>query len=475
MLVINFRVLKIMNKNELWQAVLGELELSLSKANFTTWFKNTFIIAEENDQVIIGVPNLFTQTWFEQKYHDLIIKTLKKITNNRIKNIIYKIETPKQDVEIIINSRAEQIYHQKENNIEEEQEKTGEGINSYSGLNPKYTFNKFIVGKNNELAHAAAKAVSNKPGEIYNPLFVYGGVGLGKTHLLQAVGHVFLEKDPNAKILYTTSEKFTNDFVQAIRSGKTKTFQEKYRSVDLLIIDDVQFMEGKEQTQEQFFHTFNDLYQKNKQIVISSDRPPKAIPTLEDRLRSRFECGMIADISEPDIETRTAIIEAKLTEKGYNLEAEIINLIASNIQNNIRELEGAINRIIAHHSLRKEIPTIESVKSIISTLVNLPRQGSISPKLIAKVVSEYFSVELNDITGTCRKKELVTPRQIIMYLMREELNASFPNIGQELGGRDHTTAMHAYTKIKNNLIDDEKLKQDIILLRQKLFNSTIAA
>lgn len=456
-----------MTKDELWQAVLGELELTLSKANFTTWFKNTFIIAEENEQVIIGVPNLFTQAWFEKKYHDLIIKTLKKITNNQVKNIIYKIETKRiEDLPAI----------EKNKNLPGESVKNPEITNisiDFCGLNPKYTFEKFIVGKNNELAHAAAKAVGDKPGEIYNPLFLYGGVGLGKTHLLQAIGHILLEKNPTYRVLYTTCEKFTNDFVQAIRTGKTKSFQDKYRDVDLLIIDDIQFMEGKEQTQEQFFHTFNDLYQKNKQIVISSDRPPKAIPTLEDRLRSRFECGMIADIGEPDIETRIAILEAKLAEKSYYLTQEIINYIAANIQSNIRELEGALNRIIAHHDLKREAATMESVKAIVGNLINLPRKGSISPKLIIQTVAEYFNIGINDITGSCRKKELVVPRQIIMYFMREELDASFPNIGNELGGRDHTTAMHAHTKIKNQLLDDDKLKQDITLLKQKIFNSAI--
>lgn len=457
-----------MTKDELWQAVLGELELTLSKANFVTWFKNTFIITEENDQVIIGVPNLFTQAWFEKKYHDLIIKTLKKITNNRVKNIIYKIETRKT---------SELAPGEKIKITEESEGKEPADflltINDVCGLNPKYTFEKFVVGKNNELAHAAAKAVSEKPGEVYNPLFLYGGVGLGKTHLLQAVGHILLTKNPKIKVLYTTCEKFTNDFVQAIRTGKTKSFQDKYRDVDLLIIDDIQFMEGKEQTQEQFFHTFNDLYQKNKQIIISSDRPPKAIPTLEDRLRSRFECGMIADIGEPDLETRTAILGAKLAEKNYFLSEDIINHIAANIQSNIRELEGALNRIIAHHELKKEKPTLESVKTIVSGLVNLPRRGSISPKLIIQTVAEYFNITIEDIIGSCRKKELVVPRQIIMYFMREELDSSFPSIGQELGGRDHTTAMHAHTKIKNKIIDDEKLKQDITLLKQKIFNSAV--
>jgi len=456
-----------MTKDELWQLVLGELELSLSKASFDTWFKNTFIAALENEQVIIGVPNLFTQAWFEKKYHELIIKTLKKITSNQVKNIIYKIETRKNVLTLAENQITQQITGNLEPAVSDEKLTT---TNNSSGLNPKYTFDKFVVGKNNELAHAAAMAVADKPGVVYNPLFIYGGVGLGKTHLLQAVGHMVIQKTKDVKILYTTTEKFTNDFVQAIRSGKTKSFQDKYRDVDLLIMDDVQFMEGKGQTQEQFFHTFNDLYQKNKQIIISSDRPPKAIPTIEDRLRSRFECGMIADISAPDLETRIAIIGAKLIEKAYQLEDEIINLIATSIQSNIREIEGAINRIIAYHELKKEKPTKETVKPILSSLINLPRKGSITPKIITEIVAEYFDIAINDILGSCRKKELVVPRQIIMFLMREELNYSFPNIGSELGGRDHTTAMHAHNKIKNKMLDDEKLKQDVILLKQKIFN-----
>jgi chromosomal replication initiator protein len=467
---IKINYLKVMTRDELWAAVLAELELNLSKASFDTWFKNTFIIAEENDQIIIGVPNMFTQAWFEKKYHELIIKKLKKITENRVKNIIYKIETQKKE-EILVDAIVESVENTADSSGGIQVDDNLISISTLQGLNPKYTFEKFIVGKNNELAHAAARAIADKPGNVYNPLFIYGGVGLGKTHLLQAVGHIFLGANKDTKIMYTTCEKFTNDFVQAIKSGKTKSFQDKYRDVDLLIMDDVQFMQGKEQTQEQFFHTFNDLYQKNKQIIISSDRPPKAIPTLEDRLRSRFECGMIADISEPDIETRIAIVEVKLAEKNYPLEREIVTLIASGIQSNIRELEGALNRIIAHHDLKKEDPTLESVKSILSSLINLPRTGSITAKSIINTVAEYFSVEIEDIAGSCRKKELVMPRQIIMYLMREELKSSFPNIGTELGGRDHTTAMHAHSKIKNHLLEDEKLKQDVTHLRQKIFNT----
>jgi len=458
-----------MDKDELWQAVLGELELIISKASFVTWCQNTFIVEEENNKVIIGVPNMFTQAWFEKKYHDLIIKTLKKITNNRIKDVIYKIEIRKNEPILAkkIQNKINEVGFSSElpKNID-----NNNGIKTAHSLNPKYTFDKFIVGKNNELAHAAARAVAEKPGEVYNPLFIYGGVGLGKTHLLQAVGHLFLKSNQASKILYTTCEKFTNDFVNSIRSGKNKDFQEKYRNVDLLIVDDVQFIEGKQETQEQFFHTFNDLFQKNKQLILSSDRPPKAIPTLQDRLRTRFECGMIADINEPDLETRMAIIDAKLAEKQFELSAEMINFIASAIQTNIRELEGALNRIVAHHSLKKQDPSMESVREIVSTLTTLPRKGSISPKLIIQIVSEYFQISIGDIVGSSRKKELVGPRQVIMYLLREELDYSFPNIGQELGGRDHTTAMHAYSKIKNQLIEDDKLKQDLTLLKQKIFS-----
>lgn len=465
-----------MTNDELWQAVLGEIELSLSRANFITWFKNTFIIDEENNHIIIAVPNLFTKTWFEKKYNDLIIKILKKLTNNRINDVIYKIEIKKKELileKINDDGKFPTTNEEIKNNTNVCNNVISDLPLSFNGLNPKYTFEKFIVGKSNELAHAAARAIAERPGLVYNPLFIYGGVGLGKTHLLQAVGHAIISRLPESKILYTTCEKFTNDFVNAIRTGKTKEFQHKYRDVDLLIVDDIQFIGGKQETQEQFFHAFNDLFQNNKQLIISSDRHPKAIQVLEERLRSRFECGMIADISEPDMETRMAIIRAKLLEKEYNLDEDIVNFIAVSVQSNIRELEGALNRIIAYHSLKKECPTIESVRPIISALINLPRKGSLSPKLIIKTVAEYFDISIEDVIGECRKKELVVPRQIIMYLLREELDYSFPNIGQELGGRDHTTAMHAYGKIKNQIIDNEKTKQDITLLKQKIFNNTI--
>ena len=451
-----------MTNEELWQAILGELELSLSKANFTTWFKNTHIIEQDENKIVVAVPNAFTKAWLENKYNKFIIDALKNISQNKLSEVFYKVTTKPETQNNLVNLK--QIIKSK---IEES---TEEATND-NGLNPKYTFEKFIVGKSNELAHAAAKAVAKKPGGAYNPLFIYGGVGLGKTHLLQAIGHEILNKNPKTKLLYVTSEKFTNEFIQAVRGGKMKNFQNKYRDLDVLIIDDIQFIAGKEQTQEQLFHTFNDLYQNNKQIVLSSDRTPKSIPNLEQRLESRFEWGMIVDISKPDLETKIAIIQAKLQERNFSLNNKIIEYLANNIDNNIRELEGVLNRIIAHCQLMKNKNiNLDDVKNIIQTInLHIPK-NSLTSKKIIKTVADFYEISVEDVIGESRKKELVVPRQIIMYLMREEINASFPNIGHELGNRDHTTAMHAYNKIKKEVSKNEKIKTDIILIKQKLYN-----
>jgi chromosomal replication initiator protein len=339
------------------------------------------------------------------------------------------------------------------------------------GLNDRYTFDTFIVGKGNELAHAACLAVVQKPGEVYNPLFIYGGAGLGKTHLMQAIGHEIHKIAPKKKIIYVTCEKFTNEFIRSISQGDTEKFKEVYRSADILLVDDIQFLAGKEGTQEEFFHTFNALHQHNRQIVISSDRPPKAIPALENRLVSRFEWGMIADIAQPDFENRVAILNAKCKEKNYELPPEIITLVATSVQSNVRELEGALNRIIAFHHLNNTKPTVNSVRSIItSTSHYQKRGGAITVKQIMSNVADFFEIKMDDLTGNSRKKELVVPRQITMFLMREEAKCSYPTIGQELGNRDHTTAMHAYEKIRKASEDDEKIRQDINLIRQRLYN-----
>ena len=449
-----------MTNEQLWQAILGELELSLSKANFTTWFKNTFILNQENGSIFVGVPNAFTKAWLENKYQEKILEALKHVTNNTFSQIFYRVET-KPHTEIA-------NLKQKIQSIEIENE-----TNNYSqdefGLNQKYTFDKFVIGKNNELAHAAAKAVIKSPGTSYNPLFIYGGSGLGKTHLIQAIGHDLIKKNPKIKLIYVSCEKFTNEFIYSIRNNKTNEFQKKYRGTDILIIDDIQFMAGKEQTQEQFFHTFNELHQKDKQIILSSDRPPKAI-NIEQRLQTRFECGMIVDIIEPDYETRLAILEQKLVDKKFTLDKQIIEYLAKNIQSNVRELEGALNRIYAHFELKHEKPDIEQVKQILQSISTIKPKSSLTAKIILNEVSKFYDITIDQITGSSRKKELVVPRQISMYIMREEINSSFPNIGSELGGRDHTTAMHAYEKIKDEIIKNEKIKQDIGLIKQRLYS-----
>lgn len=454
-----------MDNNQLWQAVLGELELLISKANFTTWFKNTFVFDREPDTIVVGVPNAFTKAWLENKYHQQIATAVNTLLGGDKKlKITYKVSAQSAPVEKAVHR-----------NTEEKLGPTTNDTNTFSsnkfGLNKKYTFSSFIVGKGNELAHAASKAVAAKPGQVYNPLFLYGGVGLGKTHLIQAVGNQIIEANPGVKILYINSEKFTNDFVSSIKTGETEKFKKVYRNVDVLLIDDIQFIAGKEQTQEEFFHTFNALHQANKQIIISSDRPPKAIPAIENRLVSRFEWGMIADISAPDFETRIAILEAKCQEKGFNLSKDIIHSIAENIKDNIRELEGALNRIIAFHQLNNSSPTIESTRGILSTISTNPKKGGLTARKLIQHVAEFFEISIDDLVGTCRKKELVVPRQITMWLMREEMNASFPNIGQELGGRDHTTAMHACNKISASIQRDDKIKNDIALLKQRLYQA----
>jgi chromosomal replication initiator protein len=457
-----------MTNQQLWQATLGELELTLSKANFTTWFKNTFVSAIENNKIIIGVPSAFIKTWLEKKYHQAILKALNNVGGQEFNEVLYKVEV-KKTVDLKKLS-TDQESTRDLNQSRESITINGRSLINEFGLNTRYTFENFVVGKGNELAHAAARSIVNNPGQNYNPFFIYGGVGLGKTHLLQAIGHELLKKTKN--VIYVTSEKFTNDFIQAVKQGQAKQFNDRYRNTDLLLIDDIQFIAGKEGTQEALFHTFNTLHQNNKQVVISSDRLPKAIPALEKRLLSRFEWGMIADISQPDLETRTAILEAKLKEKNYSLNKAIIDYIAQIIQNNIRELEGALNRIIAHHQFTGSGPSLETVKSLLAT-INAPtyKSRSISPKQIINLVAAFYDLTFEDLVSKSRRKELVIPRQISMFIMRQELKTSYPTIGYELGKRDHTTAMHAYAKILKELETNERLQQEIEMIKQKFYNS----
>jgi len=464
-----------MTNQEIWQAVLGEMEINLSRANFTTWFKSTFISTLENNKIIVSVPNTFTKAWLEKKYHKDILQALEKVTQKKISEILYKVEPIKnfsqnnaslgQNLsQQAINGFSAKAAAEDSPEIEQKEFK----INRF-GLNSQYIFDSFIVGKHNQLAHAAAKAVAANPGSTYNPLFIYGGVGLGKTHLLHAIGNE-IAKINNKKPLYAPCEKFTNDYIQAVRTGRAKEFKDFYRNVDILLIDDIQFMGGKDSTQEEFFHTFNELHQSNRQIVVSSDRQPKAIQSMAQRLRSRFEWGMVVDIIQPDLETRAAILDAKCKEKEFDLDGDSLTYIASVIQNNIRELEGALNRVIAYHRFNQTAPTVDSVKIVLSNLVdNLPSK-SITPKTIIDAVSKFFDIEITDLVGKSRKKELVVPRQIAMFLMRKEINTSFPSIGHEFGGRDHTTAIHACNKVSNELKQDQRKKQEIDLIKQIIYS-----
>ncbi|MBU0646466.1 chromosomal replication initiator protein DnaA [Patescibacteria group bacterium] len=464
-----------MDSNELWQAVLGELELSLSKANFTTWFKNTFIASCREEEVIIGVPNLFTKAWLEKKYHKEIMTSLQNLTGNRTKTIVYRVEnrpaSPQMIPAEVMGNRPESIPDQE--NLQTHQPMPSAGSQSQvSGdltVNSKYNFVNFVVGKQNELAHAAAQAVAAQPGGVYNPLFIYGGVGLGKTHLLQSIGNEMINKNPNVKVLYVTCERFTNDFINAVRGGQAREFKNRYRNVDLLLVDDIQFITGKEGTQEEFFHTFNQLYQSNRQIVITSDRPPKAIPTLESRLISRFECGMMADVGSPDFETRVAILETKCQEKGYPLANEVLHCMAMAVQSNVRELEGALNKIIAFHQFKNISPTVDTVQPIMASFKPTGTRKNVTPRQLIQTMAGYFDLEIEDLLGKSREKRLAFPRQITMFIMREEMKMSYPTIGTELGGRDHTTAMHAYEKINGCLEEDEKLRHDIELIKQRLY------
>lgn len=455
-----------MTNEQLWRAVLGELELLISRPNFTTWLTNTFVVSFDSSRLIIGVPNAFTKAWLENKYHDSIIRAVTNITALAGVQISYRVEGSKGAAQPETIGRPEPAQPTESTSAPIQ---VAAAPDQNQTLNPRYSFASFVTGKSNELARAACLAVTDRPGQVYNPLFIYGGAGLGKTHLMQAIGNALLQQQPAARVLYVSSERFTNEFIQSISRGNSEKFKQRYRTVDLLMVDDIQFLSGKEGTQEEFFHTFNALHQANKQIVLTSDRPPKSIPALENRLVSRFEWGMIADIAQPDLETRIAILTAKCKEKGYALSSDVLHFIGTNIQSNVRELEGALNRVIAFHQLNNTLPTLESTKHLLSSVARSPKRGGVTPRQIIQIVAEFYDLKVPDLLGASRKKELVVPRQIAMYLMREELQSSFPSIGLELGDRDHTTAMHACTKISALLEDDERLKQNVSLILQRIY------
>lgn len=456
-----------MTNEEIWQAVLGEVELAVSPANFVTWFKNTSILSVESGRVNIRVPNGFAKEWLENKYNRYIITALRNFLDD-VREISCSVialpeAAPKKEIDSVISTSSPQapslgkISH--------------ESLSLRANLNPRYTFDNLVVGANNELAHAACEAIAKSPGNTYNPLFIYGGVGLGKTHLLQSVGNALLERDQNTKIIYATAEYFANQYVDMVKNNQAHEFKRAYIEADLLLIDDIQFIGGKEKTQEEFFHVFNTLHQTNKQIVLTSDRPPKAIAMLEDRLRSRFEGGMIADVARPDIETRIAILQYKLAEKKTPIEidTDVLSYIAGNIQHNIRELEGALNRVIAACELSRTEPSLTNVKKILGDIIHSGKKKGVTFKQILDAVADYYDIATQDLVNRCRRRDIVRPRQIAMYLMRAELQASYPGIGEQLGGRDHTTAMHSYEKISKELEQNEALEQELNIIKSKIY------
>jgi chromosomal replication initiator protein len=471
-----------MTNEELWKAVLGQVELSISRAGFRTWFQNTSIISKEDGIVVISVPNGFAKEWLENKYNLIILQAFKSF-NDVIKEIRCIISGPQQssntiksidairqaDTPIIQNN---QFSQEKTNNTIQQQITPLQTTALFheSNLNPRYTFENFVVAENNELARAACFSVSQNLGNTYNPLFIYGGVGLGKTHLLQALGNEVKQSHPEKIIKYITSERFTSELVDSIKAQKMDKFKEYYQQMDLLIIDDVQFLSGREKTQQEFFHIFNALYQINKQIVISSDRPPKSIQTLEDRLRSRFEGGMITDISHPNTETRTAILRRKITEKNVFLDEDAIAFISEHITQNIRELEGALNRIIAYSEFYKIPPSVDMVEKILSQLI-VQGKKNIQGKDILNAVIEQYSVTEEDLIKKGRRKGISHPRQVAMYLMRSELNMPFSSIGGFFGGRDHTTTLHAFEKINTEFEKNLRLKGEISSLKDIIYRT----
>ena len=449
-----------MTQEELWQAVLAQIQLNISQANFATWFKSTEIVSFKEGEIVIAVPNSFAKEWLENKYGKTIFKILYNL-DKEIKDVKYSVG--KSELKV---ARRPQVSLPNAGQLEFEEFK----INKETNLNPRYTFDNFIIGAFNELAHAAAWAAAKKPGLVYNPLFIYGGVGLGKTHLLQALGNAVIKNFSQKKVRYIPAERFTAGVVSSIKNHDMEDFKIKYRAIDVLILDDVQFLAGKEKTQEEFFHTFNTLYEANKQIILSSDRPPKAIPALAERLRSRFEGGMIGDIGYPDYETRVAILKAKSQERGVSFSEEILDYIASNIQRNIRELEGALNRLVAYQKINNQNPNLEITKSLLRSLFLSPNKVA-NPKKIIQTVAEFYDLKEREILSNSRKKEIVKPRQVAMFLLREVLKGSYPFIGRKFGGKDHTTAIHACEKIQKELEADEGLSNEVELIRQRIFSA----
>ena len=469
-----------LNTKQIWQAALGDLQVQVPRNEFDTWIKPTSLVAIEDTLAIVGTPNIFVRQELEGRYIAPITETLTSVLG-------YPVQ-----IQVVIGNHAENGA----GHAPEEAPRTN-GTGRHAGasngrgapqqsrqepaqlelptprtamLNGRYTFDSFIVGSSNRLAHAACLAVSEHPAMAYNPLFLYGGVGLGKTHLLHAIGNLVLDTNPEINVLYVSSEKFTNDLINAIRRQNTDEFRMRYRNIDVLLIDDIQFIGGKEGTQEEFFHTFNTLHGAGKQIVLSSDRPPKGIVTLAERLRSRFEWGLIVDVQSPDLETRTAILRAKGESLGVDVPDEVVDFVAHRIQSNIRELEGSLNRVVAFANLNRQAITVDIAAAALSELLDNSRRQRISNDTIVDAVSKFYNIDLKILKGRGRSRNIVVPRQIAMYLMREETDSSLMEIGGELGGRDHTTVLHGCEKIADEVNTDSRLRADVLAIRERLYN-----
>jgi len=514
-----------LNPKDIWQATLGELQLQMTKATFDTWLKNTSLISYEDGTFIVGVHNTYAKEWLENRLLSTIKRALTSIVGRsvEVKFVVRQrasrsakpaplLERPVADDELSPRKGEEATYAQSWGDelspsqegraaYPQRQGDSSSGDNSsdrkrpaydelsrprgipsdkrresssydpsLTAFNPRYTFETYIVGPGNRLAHAAAMAAAERPAEAYNPLFIYGGVGLGKTHLLHAIGYLSQRLHSSLRVIYISSERFTNDLINSIRNHTTEEFRAKYRSSDILLIDDIHFIAGKESTQEEFFHTFNALHTADKQIVISSDRPPKAISPLEERLRSRFAWGLIADIQPPDLETRIAILRSKGEAQPIPIPDEVIDLVAHKVQSNIRDLEGALNRVVAYAQtmgcpLTSDVATIALHDFIV-------RHHTLSPSEIIEAVARFYGLEVEDLTGPHRNKRVAVPRQVAMYLLREETDASLPQIGQELGGRDHTTVLYGWEKISAQIEADDQLRREVLAIKEMLYNVT---
>ena len=443
-----------MDTKQLWEKVLTDLEKEVSKANFTTWFKDTYIARFDDGVIYLSTPNTFVQEWLYKKFHPIILRLLRNYSQSvhSLEYIISKEERGKTNVPVkqIISATRElplSEYY----------------INKDDNLNPRYTFDSFIIGSFNELAHAASQAVIKNLGLAYNPFFVYGNTGHGKTHLIQAIGNHVKTAHPSKKVFYLTSEKFTIDYVNSLQANKVNLFKEKYRKYDVIIMDDIQFFSNKDKTQEELFHLFNTFYDNNKQIIFSSDRHPNMIPDIEARLKSRFGAGMIVDIPEPDKESRVAIIKSKLSNNGIMISPELIDFLAQEIAGNIRDIEGIINSIVCQMDLKRRELNLNELRELIKN--NTKPKKMISYKEVVKIISDFYKIDEESIYEKTRRKEIIKPRQIIMYILREDFNISYPSIGDKLGGRDHTTVIHSCEKIKHEIKSDNELIKEIQQIR----------